>query len=269
LTVLQAAILGLLQGFTEFLPVSSSGHLVLAQHLLRVENPEILSFDVYAHVGTLISIFVVYWKDLREMVAAFGAALTSFELRKSWREREPFRLGVALLIGSIPASIIGLMFHDQIKEAFADPKLVSMNMVITGFLLFLTQLTKTVEGKKVGIASAIVIGIAQAAAILPGISRSGSTISTGMYLKISALQSARFSFLLAIPVILGAAFVEGSRFVSQGIDVGVLPLFVGTVMSAISGFVAIEILLKIVSRGKFSLFAFYCLIVGTLGIIFI
>jgi len=268
-TILQAVLLGIVQGFTEFLPVSSSGHLVLTQHLLNVNNPEIFSFDVYVHFGTLMSIFVVFWKDAYGILVALWQSLKTMQFKKAFEQDEQFRLGVAIIVGTIPAAIIGLLFRDQVKDAFSDPKLVSMNLVVTGLLLFLTRLAKPKAHKKINIASAALVGIAQAFAILPGISRSGTTMSTAIYLRITAVQAARFSFLLAIPTIGGAAFLETRHLLKEGVGIGIGPLIAGTLMAALSGYFAIRILMRIMERGKFSLFAFYCLAVGVLGIIFI
>jgi undecaprenyl-diphosphatase len=266
---LQAIILGLLQGLTEFLPVSSSGHLVLGQHLLHVQNPGIFSFDVYVHLGTLIAVCVILWKDVFEIIRAMWKGVVSLKFGGAYRSSEHVRLGVAILVGTIPAAFIGLMYQKQVEAAFTDPKLVAVNLVITGLLLFLTRLPRPVEGKKMGIFSALIIGIAQACAILPGISRSGSTMSTAIYLRFSPVLAARFSFLLSIPVIAGAVLLEVKDIVQQGTDVGYAPILLGTVAAAISGYFAIKWLLKVMERGKFSWFSFYCLALGVAGILFI
>jgi undecaprenyl-diphosphatase len=269
MTSLQAIILGLLQGLTEFLPVSSSGHLVLGQHLLHVQNPAVFSFDVYVHLGTLISVCLILWKDVLEIIRASWNGIVSSKLAEAYRTSDHVRLGVAILIGTIPAGVIGLMYHEQIEEAFADPKLVSVNLVVTGLLLFLTRLPRPAEGKKMGILSGLIIGIAQACAILPGISRSGSTMSTAIYLKFSPMLAARFSFLLSIPVIAGAALLEVKDVVKQGAEIGYAPILLGTLAAAASGYVAIKLLLRVMERGRFSWFAFYCLALGVIGILFI
>jgi undecaprenyl-diphosphatase len=269
MTSLQAIILGLLQGLTEFLPVSSSGHLVLGQHLLHVQNPEVFSFDVYVHLGTLISVCVILWKDVLEIIGATWKGLVSLKFKEAYQTSEHVRLGVAILIGTIPAAVIGLKYHKQIEEAFADPKLVAVNLVITGLLLFLTRLSRPAEGKKMGIFSGLIIGIAQAFAILPGISRSGSTMSTAIYLKFSPVLAARFSFLLSIPVIAGAALIELKDIAKQGTELGLGPILLGTVAAAVSGYFAIKLLLRVMERGRFSWFAFYCLALGVVGILFI
>jgi undecaprenyl-diphosphatase len=269
LSIFETILLAILQGFTEFLPVSSSGHLVLMQELLNLHDPQMIIFDVFVHFGTLLSVVFVFWKDLLEILQSFIRAFTAMKLKREYEKTEHFRLGIAIIAGTIPAGIIGLLYRHQIEAAFTDPKLVAMNLVITGLILFLTRLAKPVKGKKIGILSAIFIGIAQAVAILPGISRSGSTMSTALYLKISPVQAARFSFLLSVPVIAGAAVLEGSKLFRYGNTLGIMPLILGTAVSAIAGYFAIKVLLKIMEKGKFSWFSFYCLAIGILGILFI
>lgn len=269
MSIIDTILLAVLQGFTEFLPVSSSGHLVLLQELLNLHDPQMIIFDVFVHFGTLISVVFVFWKDLLEILRSFLTALTAMKLKKEYEKTEYFRLGAAIIVGTIPAGIIGLLYRHQIEAAFTDPKLVSMNLVITGLILFLTRLAKPIKGKRVGLVSACIIGVAQAIAILPGISRSGSTMSTALYLKISPSLAARFSFLLSVPVIAGAALLEGVKLFRHGNTLGVMPLVVGTAVSAVAGYFAIKILLNIIEKGKFSWFSFYCLAIGLLGIIFI
>ncbi len=269
MSIFDAVLLAILQGFTEFLPVSSSGHLVLAQQLLNLHDPQLLTFDVFVHFGTLISVVIIFWEDILGISRSFFKALTHLKLKKEYEATEHYRLGLAIIVGSIPAGIIGLAFHKQIEETFTDPKLVAMNLVITGLILFLTRLAKPIEGKIIGIRSSLVIGFAQAVAILPGISRSGSTMSTALYLKISPVQAARFSFLLSTPVIAGAALLEGYKLVMDGTSIGFAPILVGTAVAAVAGYISIKLLLRIMEKGKFSWFSFYCLAIGILGIIFI
>jgi len=270
-TFFQSLILGLVQGLTEFLPISSSGHLVLVEHLLDVVPSTDITFEVFVHFGTLMSVVVVMWKDILAIIQSTVKALTGGRLsREYYDENEQFRLALAIVVGSVPAAVIGLLFEDAVTAAFTDPKMVSVMLVLTGLILFLTRLAEPVENKNVGILSAIMIGIAQAIAIVPGISRSGFTISTAVYLRISPLNAARFSFLLSIPVIAGATLLKTKDLVFNGFGAeSVLHIAGGTLMAFLSGYVAIKVLLKIVQQGKFSIFAFYCLIAGSLGIIFI
>ena len=271
MTIWQAAILGLIQGLTEFLPVSSSGHLVLVQYLLNVPASNDVTFEVFVHFGTFLSVVVVFWKDVVGIVRSLVGAFVPFRLNKEYyREHEHFRLAIYILIGSVPAAFVGILYEDSVSLAFADPKLVAVMLVVTGLILFLTGLAKPVEGKKVGFLSAVVIGLAQAVAIIPGISRSGSTIATALYQKIEPYHAARFSFLLSLPVIAGATLLKTKDLIMNGgASEGLAALLVGTVVSFASGYFAIKILLRVIERGKIRLFALYCLIVGILGILFI
>jgi len=269
MSILQAFFLGLVQGLTEFLPVSSSGHLVLARHILDVSNPEMLTFDVYVHFGTLISVCIIFRKDIGRIVLSFWDAIRTQAWKAAYETNEYFRLGAAIIIASVPAAIIGLTYHDQIADTFRDPKLVSVNLVITGLFLFLTRYPKAVEGKRVGIISGFIIGIAQSVAILPGISRSGSTISTALFLRLPPSLAARFSFLLSVPVIAGAALLESKSVVRQGVEIGFGPFVVGLVVAAVTGYFAIKLLLRIIEKGRFSWFAFYCFVIGITGILFV
>jgi undecaprenyl-diphosphatase len=266
--VLDAVLLAVLQGLTEFLPVSSSGHLVLAQQLLNLHDPQIVSFDVFVHFGTLISVVIVFWNDIIEILRSFIKAFTTFKAKEEHKKTEYFHLGIAIVIGSIPAGVIGLAFHRQIEEIFTDPKFVAMNIVITGLILFLTRLAKPVKGKKVGILSSIIIGFAQMVAILPGISRSGLTMSAALFMKISPVQAARFSFLLSIPVIAGATLLKAYTLIAFGTTIGFLQIIIGIAISAIVGYVSIKLLLRIMEKGKFSWFSLYCLMIGIFGIFF-
>lgn len=269
MSILDAVILGLVQGLTEFLPVSSSGHLVLGQYLLNLQNTGMLSFDVYVHFGTLISVCIIFRKDIAEMILGTWKALHTGTLKSAYESNEYVRMSLAIIVGSIPAAIIGLKYHDQIAEAFQDPKLVSVNLVITGLILFLTRFPKVKEGKRLGLISGFIIGLAQSVAILPGISRSGSTISMALFLRLSPGTAARFSFLLSIPVIAGAALLETKTVIRQGMESGFGPFILGMIAAAVAGYVSIKILLRIIERGKLSWFAFYCFALGIAGILFI
>lgn len=267
----QSIILGLIQGLTEFLPISSSGHLVLAERLLGLTPSDDLTFVVFVHFGTLLSVVVAMRVEILAILKETSKAFLQLRLSLTYyKENENFRLALFILIGSIPAAIIGLLYEDAISTAFKDAKLVAVMLVLTGLILFLTRLAEPLVDKRVGLLSAFVIGIAQAFAIIPGISRSGSTISTAMYLRIPPVKAAQFSFLLSIPVIAGAALIKTKDLLLNGIAFdSLLNIFLGMAAAFIAGYVAISVLLKIVQRGKFSIFAFYCLFVGILGILFI
>lgn len=269
--MLDAVLLGLVQGLTEFLPISSSGHLVLGEYLLGLPPSSDITFEVFVHFGTFLSVVVALWGDVK----ALGVALVKMAVPKHWSAtvyREDFhvRLLALIALGTIPAAIVGLTLEEAVGEAFADPKLVAVMLVLTGLILFLTRFARPSGERQIGAPAALLIGLAQALAILPGISRSGSTISTGMYLGVSAMTAARFSFLLALPAIAGATLLQSVELFRQGVDPDTLvPILAGTLVAFGSGVLAIKVLLKIIGRGKFGLFAYYCLFIGTLGILFI
>ncbi|MFH0990985.1 MAG: undecaprenyl-diphosphate phosphatase [bacterium] len=271
MTLLQAIVLGFIQGLTEFLPVSSSGHLVLASNLLHVAKTNDITFEVFVHFGTLLSVTLVFWKDIVGITDSTVKAFTGMKFSKEYYDAsEHFRLGLLILLGSIPAAVIGIGFKEQIEAAFTDPKLVAVMLVVTGLILFLTRFAKPVEGKSVSPLSSVLIGVAQAFAILPGFSRSGSTISAALFLKVSPVKAARFSFLLSLPAVAGATIMKSREMIAIGLSSDVLiEICAGTIVAFITGYVAIKFLLKIVEKGKFSLFAYYCLIVGIIGIVFL
>lgn len=271
MTVLDAIILGLLQGLTEFLPVSSSGHLVLAQELLNISHEGDISFEVFVHFGTCLSVVAALREEVVAiLVSFFHAARQPRLVSHMYRTDEFFRLGVFILLGSLPAAVVGLRFEHDVEVLFNDPKLVSVMLMITGFILFLTRKANPNDEVKVGLGSSMIIGIAQAVAVIPGISRSGSTISAGLFCGVSRQHSAKFSFLLALPVILGATLLKTrDLFLTPLGSEKVLTLFLGTVVSAISGYFAILVLLNVLRKRRFSWFAYYCFLVGILGILFI
>ena len=271
MTVLHAMFLGFVQGFTEFLPVSSSGHLVLAEKLLGIQNTGDISFEVFVHFGTFCSVMVVFWKDIVAIVRIVVSGLFPFKLNKAYYDsHQEFRTAVHIIVATIPAGVIGLMYEHQISETFTDPKLVAAMLVITALILFLTGLAKPIRGKKINLLSAVLVGLSQAVAIIPGISRSGSTMSTALYLRTDPYQAARFSFLLSLPVIAGATLLETKELIQSGTTMhNLVSLGVGTVVAFVSGYLAIKILLRIMERGQFRWFSLYCLTVGILAILFI
>lgn len=271
MSVLNAIILGAVQGLTEFLPVSSSGHLVLAEHLLGVPVSDDVTFEVFVHFGTLLSVLTALWPEVKEIFRAMAGGVMNLQhIPVLYRENEHFRAAPLIIVASVPAAIVGLKFENQIAGAFTDPKLVAVMLVLTGLILFLTQLVKAGGVKRVGVFSGLLIGIAQAFAIIPGISRSGSTISTALYLGIAPIKAARFSFLLSVPVIAGATLLKTIDIIQEGISLtGLAPILAGTAVAFGSGYFAIRFLLTIIEKGRFSVFSFYCLTVGTLGIVFL
>ncbi len=267
-----AIILGIVQGLTEFLPVSSSGHLVLGKALLGIPEQGI-AFEVFVHFGTLLAVVTIFRRDIINLARAFFSLFSRETYSKGFSAKYSndanLRLLVYIFLATIPAVIVGLLFEDYIETAFSSPHLVGVTLIITAIILSATFFSPKSE-KPMGLVNTFVMGVAQSFAILPGISRSGSTISFGLFQKMSGNDAARFSFLLAVPAILGAVVLKTSELIKTGIsEEFFLVLLVGTIASYISGYIAIETLLSIVRRGKLYLFAPYCLILGILALLFI
>ncbi|MBD3385023.1 undecaprenyl-diphosphate phosphatase [candidate division KSB1 bacterium] len=265
-----AILLGILQGLTEFLPISSSGHLVLGQYLLGIENQGIL-FEVIVHFGTLMAVLLAFRKDIYAMLASLRPLFGAGSLKKAgaaFNASENMRWTFYILLATLPAVVVGLWLEDRIEAAFASPYLVSFMLLGTAAILLATKFFKA-SGRPLQSRSALIIGLAQALAILPGISRSGSTISAGLWQHLSGNDAARFSFLLSIPAILGATLLKSVDLFQQHLEVSVLAtLLVGFLFSFVSGYFGIILLLNIVKKGKLYWFAPYCVIIAILGLVF-
>ena len=269
MTYLQAVALGLIQGLTEFLPVSSSGHLALAQTLweLKPDSSAMLWFDVCSHLGTLIAVGVVF-------AGTFGR----FAVRL-WREsssrfagkRVAWRIVALTVAASIPTAVIGLVFKDDLQAAFGKPTWIGVGLLVTGGLLWSTNRAARPRRGWGRFAwwRAALVGIAQGVAILPGISRSGSTICCAMLLGLKRRWAAQFSFLIAVPAIVGATVLEFADLRSLPADsVGrVGPVLLGSAVAMLSGYAALRILLGVVQRAKLHLFAYYCWAIGAVVIL--
>lgn len=271
MSLLDAVLLGILQGLTEFLPISSSGHLVLGQELLHIAHQSNIAFEVFVHFGTLLSVVFMFWKDIKLIFFSFCELCKNpTKIKLLFKSNEHFRIAIFIVISSIPAGVVGIMFENEIGVLFNDPKFVSVMLLITGMILFLTKFSNPKEGSSVSFVSAIIIGIAQAIAILPGISRSGITISSAIYLGVSRENAAKFSFLMSLPVIFGATILETKAVLQSSISSQeVLVYFVGTIVAAISGYASIRVVLGLLKKKRFSWFSYYCFIIGILGILFI
>lgn len=270
LEYLNALIIGLIQGLTEFLPVSSSGHLVLSQHLLGVKMPG-LTFEIFLHFGTLISVFWVFRRRLFEILKGFLALFKKEEWAK-FKTSEDRWLGLLLILGSIPTAIIGLLIQDYVVKAFENTLFVGVALLITGALLWIADVLP--GGKKdmgkVTVLDAMLIGTFQGLAIFPGISRSGSTISGALYRGLDRKTAAEYSFLLSIPAVLGASLLELVDIVKGG-QMGTDWLFylVGIVAAAVAGIFAIRFFISLLVNNKLRYFSIYCWMVGILVIIFL
>ncbi len=264
-----AIVLGLIQGLTEFLPISSSGHLVLGQALLGIVQQDIL-FEVFVHFGTLLAVFAVLWRDIIDLLKSFWGVFTKkHRLSGYYKNNADFRTVIFILIATLPAVAVGLILHSHIQHAFSDPIMACYMLIVTACILSVSYFAPA-NIKSNTLLISIAMGLAQALAIFPGISRSGSTISTGMILGIGGQEAARFSFLLSIPAILGATILEGrSLFIRIPDSHTLLVLITGTAVSFIAGYASMKFLLSVVKKGKLYWFAPYCLILGILGLIFL
>ncbi|MHB1390566.1 MAG: undecaprenyl-diphosphatase UppP [Thermoleophilia bacterium] len=254
MSFLQAIILGLVQGLTEFLPISSSGHLVAVPYLLGWDLPS-TSFDIVLHLGSLVAVLAYFWRDLKEIGASF--------FRHGENDAVGRRLGLFIIIGTLPAVLAGVLLEKKFEELFSKPAYVGLFLIFTGLALFgaeaVARQTRRLANMKTR--DTVLIGIAQAVAIAPGISRSGSTISMGMVLGLTRQTAARFSFLLSIPVIAGAAIFKLRHGMGDAPE-GQAVLFLGFVAAALSGFAAIRFLLGFVKHHNLRVFAFYCWVMG-------
>lgn len=259
MTVFEAIALGVLQGLTEFLPVSSSGHLALAEHFLGVRSPGV-TFEVFVHFGTALAVLVYFRKRVLDIVRA----VVLWAARKE-HDATDARLGLLLLVGTVPAALVGLVLAERVEAAFGSPVLVSVLLIVTGFVLWLTR--RIPEGTRTtgDLRDALLIGAAQAAAIMPGISRSGSTISAGLGLGLKREAAAEFAFLLSLPVILGATVLSVADALSAGSQGAAVA--VGTVAAFGSALPAIAILMRVVRAGTFHRFAYYCWAAGLVALV--
>lgn len=249
----EAVLLGLVQGLTEFLPISSSGHLALFQHFLRIA-PGDLSFEVTVHAGTLIAVLIYFRQRIWQLVQGVLGYHVDDGGKVAARKTV-----ILLLIGTVPAVIVGLFLESSVERLFASPGITAMMLIVTGIWLLALRYAPSAHGT-VRWTSAWWIGVAQAAAILPGISRSGATIATGIMIGVKPAVAAEFSFLLSIPAVLGAGVLSLPVAVESG-SFGPAH-WVGGITAAIVGYWALTVVFATLRRGRFSWFGAYCLIVG-------
>ncbi len=254
MTIFKAVILGILQGLAEFLPISSSGHLVLFQKILGIEEPG-MTFDILLHIGTLIPVFIVFWKDIWSII------------------KNPFqKMTLFIIIGTIPTVIVALLFNDLIESLFdgSNALYLALAFFFTGIVLLYANQTESgkKDEKTMNIADSLVVGCMQAIAILPGVSRSGSTISGALFRRVNRETAAKYAFLLSIPAILGAAVLKLKDFFTGGGEVitsqTAISYTAGFIASAIFGYIAIRFMLKIISECKLKYFSYYVFVLGAL-----
>ena len=264
---IEAIILGLVQGLSEFLPISSSGHLALLENLFEIKEDSVIFFAVLLHIGTLVSIFIVYHEDIyaliKELFLLFKDIFTGKGLRIE--ERPIRKLGIMIIVSSIPTAIMGLLFSDYIDRIFGSLTVISICWIITGFILLFSEKLnnnkKEIEGMKYR--NAIFVGICQGLAIMPGISRSGSTIVGSLVTGLKREFAVEFAFLISIPAILGSAILEFPKAIKAGIEPSTIgPMIVGFLVAAISGYFAITTMIRIVSKHRMRYFSYYVWILG-------
>lgn len=262
-------LLGLIQGLTEFLPISSSGHLVLGRALLSNNLEKGITFEVVVHFGTLCSILLYYHEELTGIVRSLVDLATSPGRFREKRLEDPnIALSGYILLSMIPAMIVGFTMKDLIEDVFLNPVTVCIMLLVTGGVLFATRFRRRFPNR-IGTGSSLAIGIAQALAILPGISRSGATISLGLYLGVKREEVANFSFLMVIPVIAGAMVMQLREMAQLGIRFdAAFDLAVGFVTAFVSGYFALKYLIVMLKTRGIHPFAWYCWAVGAAGLIY-
>ena len=265
MNLLQALILGIVQGLTEYIPVSSSAHLVLVPWFLGWPNPP-FAFEVLVQWGTLVGVFVFFWKDLLAIIKSVvegvltGKPLATFEAKLGW----------LIVVGTIPAIVLGLLLKKYIEATFASPLLAGELLFLTAILLAAAERfgARARNLEQLGWLDALIIGLWQAVAMLPGISRSGATISGAMYQRFDRVTAARFSFLLSIPALLGAGVLTIKDLLDTGMLTTELPgLTIGFIAAAVSGYLCIRWLLGYLQKHSLYVFAAYCVVVSVLTIL--
>lgn len=267
--ILQSILLGILQGITEFLPVSSSGHLALGRALLGRDLEPGITFEIVVHFGSFCSIAVYFRKRIHEILRDLFRSFSPSGIKSGrFISDSNTRLCYIILISMIPAGIVGFTMKETVEALFLNPFIVSCMLLVTGTMLFSTKFIAN-PTKDVNTGRGLLIGVAQAFAIIPGISRSGSTISVSLFSGMSRENAAHFSFLMVLPVLGGAMLLEMLEIAEAGIEAAaVTSLFVGFLASFISGYFALKYLIILLKREKFHYFAFYCWAVGIIGIIY-
>ena len=262
--IFEAILLGIVQGLTEFLPISSSAHLVLFEHILKIKL-ESIRFEVFLHLGTFFSVVIIFRQQILKLITALKVI---FKKGDPESEQNLKLLGL-LLVGTVPAIVIGLSFGEYVEKAFSSSTVASSMLILTGIFLWFTQFTRA-KKDKLNFGDAILVGLAQAFALLPGISRAGFTIGTSLFRGIKGEKSAEFSFLLSLPAILGASILKLKETLDENPSSGEIVFYIlGGFFAFVFGYVAIRFLLGVLKKGKFQNFAYYCLGVGILSLIFL
>ena len=270
MTYFSSFLLGLVQGIAEFLPISSSGHLSIAQNLLNIDTAVPEFFDVLLHLGTLVAVFVAYWRDICDMVMELIHGVNDLAHGTTPRQVPPARrLILLIIVGTLPLFAV-LPIHKQVQALSNNMVFIGAALVVTGFLLFACDLVR--KGRKTErnatLADVLVVGVGQAIATMPGISRSGMTITTGCFMGFERKFAVRFSFLLSIPAVLGANILSLKDAIETGIVWAEVPMYlVGVVTAAVVGYVCIRLLRMVAEKGRFGAFAYYFWAAGLLTLL--
>lgn len=267
--VLQALVMGVVQGLTEFLPISSSGHLILVPYLFHWDDPfiESLVFSVMLHMGTLVALLIYFRRDWIVLVPAFFAAVRE----RSFRDDGDRKLAVLLAITTIPAIILGVLLNDYFEKAIRLPSIVALTLVVGAGIMWLADRTGAKDQGMDGLSPsrALILGFAQSLALIPGISRSGISISTGLFLGLTRESAARFSFLMATPITAAAGAYETVKLIKgdAGVSVDLLPLAVGMIAALVSGLAAIHFLLRYLRTRSLAIFVIYRLVLAAIVVV--
>lgn len=269
--IIKAVLLGIIQGITEFLPISSSGHLVVFQNLFGLHQPQLL-FDIMVHFGTLMAVFLVFREDIVNIVKELYLYVSNRLKKESPKTSEKSSYNIKLLqfiiIATIPTFIIGYLFEKKVEELFSSLKIVGIMLLVTGLLLWLTKRFSKDDKDihKMSFKNALVIGFVQGLAILPGISRSGSTIAFGLFQGLEKSLAIRFSFLLSIPAILGAMTLKLGELLHLDYSL-MIPNIIGMIVAFLAGYLSLKFLIRIIMKGNFFYFAYYCWLFGLFTLI--
>lgn len=273
LTYTKAIILGLVQGLAEFLPISSSGHLALLQHFFGISGDDVLVFTVLLHMGTLISVFIVYWRDIIDLILELCYCIRDIAKGRGPRlySNPTRKLGVMIIVATIPTAIIGLLFNDAFERFYSNITIIGAALLFTGTILWVAEHYGSNDKhiKEMKMTHAVVVGVMQGLAITPGVSRSGSTLFGGLICGLDRDFAVKFAFLISIPSILGSFVLEVPDAIksgTQGLALG--PVIAGVAVAAVSGLVAIKAMIKIVSGKKLTIFSFYTWVLGIVVIIY-
>lgn len=256
-TVIEAFFLGALQGVTEWLPVSSSGHLVLAQYFLGASAS--VSFDALLHFATFIVVVAYFGRDIIDVASDVMKASSARLKKRGFRETDNTRLFEYIIVASVPTGFIGFFFRDVLEAMYSDVFTVCLGLIVTGIMLQASRLKK--NPAKLNNVAALAIGVSQGLAIIPGISRSGATIATALFLGIERRQAARFSFLILIPAAIGGIILEGGGILDE-LSGPMIPVAVGFLTSLLVGYASLNYLMKVVRDGKFYYFSYYVIPLG-------